>query len=149
MTLARTPIDYVREADRIPAAETPFRLDPVDLTPILGTWWNTNRRTTGILRAELTDRDGQVWMHAWTVDPASAEPNDWGEVAVRRLYADGPRSNVICAYTATFDLGHARIQIEANQNPGLTVLATFTTFTDGSGRQSYLSREFYHRRGGG
>lgn len=154
---------HVREADRIPDDEAPLRLDPLDPTPVLGTWWNTNQRTWGIHRAELTERAGTesdgnegdgtegdrnaVWMHVWAADPAMAEPVDWGEVAVERLYTDGPRSNVVCGYTATFELGHARTHIQANQNHGLTVLAAFTTFTDDSGRLSYFSREFYHRRG--
>jgi len=143
---------HVREADRIPDDEAPLRLDPLDPTAVLGTWWNTNQRTWGIYRAELTKRDGEtdgsaVWMHVWAADPTAGEPIDWGEVAVERLYTDGPRSNVVCGYTATFELGHARTHIQANQNHGLTVLAAFTTFTDDSGRLSYFSREFYHRRG--
>jgi hypothetical protein len=30
-------------------------------------------------------------------------------------------------------------------NHGLTIVAAFTTFTDGSGRGNFMSREFYYR----
>ncbi|GFJ92750.1 hypothetical protein [Phytohabitans rumicis] len=96
---------------------------------------------------ELVERDGQVRAHAWATDPHAGVIRDWGEVPLDGLYADGPTSNNVCGYRATFDLGHARTQIQANMLHSVMVCAAFTTFTDGSGRVNYLSREFLHRRG--
>jgi hypothetical protein len=136
---------YVRAMDRPADNVSPPSTGPLDPAGILGLWRNTNNRSWGICRAELTQRDSQVWMHVWAADPVEGE-RDWGEVPIDRLYTDGPFSQVVCGYIATFDLGHARTQIQANQNHGLTVLAAFTTFTDSSGRCGFLSREFFYRR---
>ena len=145
-THADTPVRYVRELDRLSETGPPVPVGPIDHAPILGTWWNTNRSTWGISRADLTERDGRLWMRVRAADPA-AEPHDWGETVVDRVYTDGPFSRHVTGFVATFALDHARVQIQANMNHGLTVIAAFTTFTDGSGRAGYLSREFFHRRG--
>ncbi|HKT01982.1 MAG TPA: hypothetical protein VJT31_20845 [Rugosimonospora sp.] len=119
---------------------------PLDLVPILGTWWNTNHRTMGITKVELVVRGRTPWMRVWAADPLDG-PHEWGEAPVTAVYADGPFSSVVAGYTATFELGHARTAIQANLNLGLTILAAFTTFLDGSGRANYLSREFYSQVG--
>lgn len=114
------------------------RLDPA---PVLGPWSNTNHRSWGISHAELVRRDGGLDVRIIGADPQD-QPHDWGRAPVSRLFTDGPGSDRVCAYTATFELAHARAEIQANVNHGLTVLAALTSFTDGSGRLSYLTREF-------
>lgn len=137
---------YARKVDRIPAGAA-VPADPIDLEPMLGMWRNANRRTWGICAVELTRRGEQVWAHAWAADPAADEIHDWGDVPLDGIYADGPVSTRVCGYRATFDLGHARTQIQVNVLHSISVCAAFTTFTDGSGRAAYMSREFLHRRG--
>jgi len=141
-----TSARHVREVDRIPGDQE-IQVDPIDPGPVLGKWRNANRRTWGICAVELDQRDGQVWAHAWAADPEADEIRDWGEVPLDGLYTDGPLSNRVSGYRATFDLGHARTQIQVNVLHSVTVCAAFTTFTDGSGRANYMSREFLHRRG--
>jgi hypothetical protein len=143
--VARASTQYAREIDRL--GGDPIRVDPLDLSPFLGVWRNANLQTWGISQVELSERDGQVWAHAWARDPETGQTLDWGEVPVDSMYADGPASNRACGYRATYDLGHARTQIQANMLHSVTVCAAFTTFTDGSGRTNYFSREFLHRRG--
>jgi len=144
VTETGTSIRYVREADRLPDGE-PLRLGPLQLAPILGRWTNTNPRSRGVARFVVSERDGQVWVRAWGGDPDTGQSHDWGEVAVDTLYSDGPRSAKGCAFTARFDHGHAHTLVQTNQNHGVTVLALYTRFTDGSGRQNYFTREFYQR----
>ncbi|MGH3681838.1 MAG: hypothetical protein ACRDT2_16515 [Natronosporangium sp.] len=142
--MTSTVASYACLLDRVPEdrAVSPER---VDLAPILGGWSNTNLSTWGISRAELVQQDGGVALHIVAADPV-AEPHDWGRVPVDRVFTDGPGSNHACGYTAAFDLGHARTRIQGNTSHGLSVIAASTVFTDGSGRLSYLSREFYDRR---
>lgn len=147
MTETRSAIRYVRAADRVGADEAPLRLGSIDLAPVLGPWRNSNDCTRGVSRFTVSERDGQLWVQSWAADPDVGGSCDWGEVAVQTLYTAGPRSVLACGFTATFDHGHARTQVQTNQNHGVTVLAAFTTFVDGSGRQNYLSREFYQREG--
>jgi hypothetical protein len=135
---------YARDLDRV-SGDQAAPPGPVDPSPALGVWLNTNRSTWGVERAELARRDGGVEMHVLAADPLG-ESHDWGRTVVERLYTDGPGSPRLCGYTATFDLGHARTHIQTNLAHGLTVIAAFTTFTDGSGRSSYLSREYFYRQ---
>jgi hypothetical protein len=146
MATTRTTAQFLREIDRLPEGG-PVRVAPIDTRALIGLWRNANHQTWGISAVELTERDGRMWAHAWAVDPHAGQLRDWGEVAVDGLYALGPASNEVCGYRATFDLGHARTQIQANMLHSVMVCGAFTTFTDGSGRTDYFSREFLHRRG--
>jgi hypothetical protein len=135
-----TAARYACDLDRVPDEQAlPGQLDP---TPILGEWSNTNRSTCGISGAELARRDDGIQVRIVAAD-LQGESHDWGRVTPEQVFTDGPASNRACAYTATFDLGHARTHLHANASHGLAVIAAFTTFTDGSGRLPYLSREFY------
>jgi len=145
--VANTTVRYAREMDRL-ADAAPIRVDPLDLGPLLGIWRNANHRTWGITRVELTERDGQVWARTWAVDPAADALVDWGEAPLDGVYSDGIRSNTVCGYRVSYDLGHARTQIQVNMLHSVAVCAAFTEFTDGSGRVNYFSREFLHRRPG-
>lgn len=134
---------YARDLDRV-LGDHPVPSNPLDPAPILGAWSNTNQRSWGISYAGLTRGDGEVAMHAIAADPAG-EPLDWGRAAVAKLFTAGPASGQVCGYLASFDLGHARTYLQANTGYGLTVIAAFTSFTDGSGRVDYFSREFFYR----
>jgi hypothetical protein len=142
MTVTQPTARFMRTRDQVSG---PTHVEPIDVTSMLGAWRNTNHSTWGIARAEMSRRDGAVYMRVWGADPTTGHTHDWGEEAVEELYTDGPFSSRVCGFAVTYDLGHARTRIEANMDHGLTVLAAFTTFTDGSGRANYLTREFYHR----
>lgn len=135
---------YGCDLDRV--LDTGHRVSPerVDPAPALGVWWNTDPGSCGVQRAELRMHKGAVRVRITGTGPGH-EQHDWGETTVDRVYTDGPGSGSVCGYTAEFDLGHARTRLQANLNHGLTVIAAFTTFTDGSGRAGYLSREFFYR----
>lgn len=138
-----TAARYARDLDRV-LNDDVASPHPIDPAPALGHWSNTNQRSWGIRYAGLEPVEGGVAVHVVTADPAGG-PRDWGLVRIGKLFTDGPWSGQVCGYTATFDLGHARTHLQANLNHGLTVIAAFTEFTDGSGRAGYLSREFFHR----
>ena len=46
---------------------------------------------------------------------------------------------------ATFELGFMRAETHMRINKGVFVIVLFATFLDGSGRASYLNREFFYR----
>ena len=143
--VADTSMRYARQLDRIEERAGP-PADPVDLTELLGVWRAANHVTYGISRVELRERDGQVRAHTFAVDPVGGTTFDWGEVPVDGVYTDGPASGRVCGFRATFELGHARTQVQVNMLHSVAVCAAFTTFTDGSDRSNYFSREFLHRR---
>lgn len=143
--MTSTTVRHSRIQDLLPHGSlTPMK--PFDTSPITGVWGNTNQGSWGFSEVTVTARDQHgVDLQLIGGDPV-AGPHDWGRVAVERLFTDGPHSDHLCGYIANYEYGHARTQIQANTHLGLAVIAALTTFTDGSGRASYLSREWYHRR---
>ena len=52
-------------------------------------------------------------------------------------------------FLARYDFGFSELSLAANEAQGLLIIASFSTFRDGSGRSSYFSREFFYREGDG
>ncbi len=132
---------YVREADR-PEPSGPADPGPLQLRPLTGVWRNTNPASRGIVRLEITERDGGLRVR--TFGASSPEPIDWGEVPASVIYADGMRSAKGHAFLASYDFGFLESHLQCNLSQGLLIVAAFNVFKDGSGRSSYFSREFYH-----
>ena len=64
---------------------------------------------------------------------------------VRIVAAAGDGIFTVQAFGAFYDHGFLRTHLQAKVNRGVLVVAMFNEFTDGSGRSSYFTREFYHR----
>jgi hypothetical protein len=132
---------YLRTEDRLPPGVVApgGRVDPA---PMLGTWYATDKAATGIVRMELSDRDGTFVLRAFGAgDP---EPVDWGEVEAT-AYAASVASPEGMAVSAVYDFGFLETILAAYTKGGILVLDTFNTFKDSSGRSAYFSREFFHR----
>jgi hypothetical protein len=133
-------LPFMREADRLEGAEAPASRAPLRLDAMLGDWINTNPGSRGIVRVVVEARGGGLAIRAFG---AGSPPRDWGETAAEALYADGARSDHGMAWTARYDFGFLESHLQGNVNQGLLIVAAFNRFTDGSGRSSYFSREFY------
>jgi hypothetical protein len=137
-------VQIVRQSDRleagISAAAGP---GPLDLKSLLGTWVNTNPESEGIVK--LIVSEGPAGLRVRVFGAGSPQPEDWGEVAVEKLFGDGLAATRAAAFTARFDRGFLGVQVQGNQNLGLLVVASFNRFQDGSGRSDFFAREFYHR----
>ena len=134
-------LEYVRAEDQLPDQATPpgGELDPLSL---IGTWVASDKQSTGVVRLEVTERDGALFVQVFGADPA--EPYDWGE-AVATTFGTGVTSVAAMAFTAVFDFGFLVTVLAAQAGQGILTLDTFNTFTDSSGRSNYCSREFFHR----
>jgi hypothetical protein len=121
--------------------DAPLAGGAIDPAPLLGTWWNTDKESPGIVKIVIAAQGDAVSIHAYGA--ASPEPIDWGEVR-GGLYADGVASRRAAAFGALYDFGFLRTHLQAKVNRGVLVVALFNQFTDGSGRASYFNREFYH-----
>jgi hypothetical protein len=131
---------YVRAEDRPPNGDAPpGRVDPA---PMLGTWFATDKQALGVVKLELSERDGNFIVRAFGA--ATPEPLDWGE-APAIAYAKSVVSDEGMAVSATYDFGFLESLLAAYTKGGILVLDTFNTFKDGSGRSAYFSREFFHR----
>jgi hypothetical protein len=114
----------------------------VEFAGLLGTWWNTDKGTGGLVRMELLQRGEELVLRAFGA--ASPQPRDWGEV-VAQAYSAAVGSPTGMALSARYDFGFLEVLLAAYTKSGILVLDTFNTFKDGSGRAPYFSREFFHR----
>jgi hypothetical protein len=115
----------------------------LQLESLSGVWINTNRNSFGIVKVVVAVRNSKLVVRVFGA--ADPEPNDWGEIQADHIYAGSIASRTGAGFTAWYHLNFAQIHVQANWNQGLLVLATFTSFRDGSRRSDYFSREFFHR----
>lgn len=113
------------------------------LESLSGVWINTKRDSLGIVKVVIAIRNAKLVVRAFGAgDP---EPTDWGETEADHIYAGSISSRTAAGLTAWYHFDFSQIHLQANWNQGLLVLASFTSFTDGSRRSDYFSREFFHR----
>lgn len=112
-----------------------------DLAALLGTWFNTDKNTGGVVRMTLAGTPEDFTVHAFG---AGSPEHDWGRVPAV-AYAANVGSPDGMAFSATYDFGFVETFLAAYTKSGILVLDTFNVFKDGSGRSNYFSREFFHR----
>lgn len=142
-------LGYLRAEDQLPAdaAAPGAALDP---SLLVGRWYATDQQATGVVRLELRHADGVLVVRAFgaggtdAAGSASTGPNDWGEVEAT-AYGSGVTATEAMAFSAVYDFSFMVTVLAAYAKQGILVLDTFNTFTDGSGRSNYFSREFFHR----
>ncbi|MEO8499066.1 MAG: hypothetical protein ABI614_28715, partial [Planctomycetota bacterium] len=76
------------------------------------------------------------------------EPHDWGEVKVIAQFADGLSSRRAIAFTAEYEFGFLRTELQANIAKGLLIITSLNAFSDGSPRSNYFSREYFYKQPG-
>jgi hypothetical protein len=109
----------------------------VDMSPLLGSWTNSNPQTELIKRFTLGKKGRAFTIHAY----GAAAPFDWGETEVVP-YMDNIGE---LAFHAIYDLKTVHSLLAANTNKGLIIIAAFNRFKNGSERSNFLCREFYFR----
>jgi hypothetical protein len=117
--------------------------EAVDVTPMIGTWTNTNTASRQIAGLRIDVDNGQPMLNVWGV----AHPSrlDWGTVPIGQLYRGSPETRPAAAFRAEFEIGPITALLEVNLSKGLLIVACMKTFHDGSGRSSYLVREFFRK----
>ena len=113
-------------------------------SPFLGTWYNTNRASGGIVEAVVTWRDERVWLRIFGAADDGGK-QDLGEVEAELFLTNNPGSYEDEGLLAEYDFGFMTTLVAANQKRGILVLECFNRFRDDSGRADYFAREFYHR----
>ncbi len=117
----------------------------LQLDALSGVWLNTNRTSRGIVRVVVTLHGPRIAVRVFGAgDP---EPCDWGEIEADFIYAGNISSHTAAGFTVSYHFDFSDVHLQANWNQGLLVLASFTSFKDGSDRSNYFSREFFHLAG--
>lgn len=128
--------DCIQDSDPTQFGQT------LQLDGLSGTWLNTNKDSGGIVKVTIAVNGPSLLVRAFGAgDPALS---DWGEVEADHIYASSVSSRAGTGFTAWYDFDFSQIHLQANWNQGLLVLASFTSFKDGSKRSNYFSREFFH-----
>jgi hypothetical protein len=113
-----------------------------DLSMLLGTWSNTNRNGTGIVRVIASDVDGDLWIRFFgAVDGKLA---DWGS-APATLFFDRNDEGMEQPFAVRWEHGFMTAVAHGFLRQGVLVILTFTRFNGGDPRSSYFSKEFFFR----
>lgn len=129
---------YVKAEDRVTGNGHTIILERLP-----GIWLNTNNASRGIVKIIIAARGKGLAARAFGAD--DPVPRDWGEVEADNIYAGSISSNIAAGFSAWYRFEFSETHLQANWNQGLLVLASFTTFKDGSKRTNYFSREFFHQ----
>ena len=124
------------------ARETPDRAPAerpeTDLAPLLGTWVVFESGTTGIVRVEIEADGIRVFGSGADGD------TEWGG-SPAPVFADDVAGSEAWAFRAGYDHGWQRVELFGYLNRGVLAIDAGTTFTDGSARSDYFTRELFYR----
>lgn len=141
------PVKHVKAEDVVEPSVGKTDERAFDLYALLGTWVNTNDATRGIAKVVLATRDNKLVVRA--TEACDPSRRDWGEVEAEIVYANGINSLLASAFSAKYRFDLIETHLLANMSLGLLIIASVSTFKDGSGRSNYFSREFFRRQASG
>jgi hypothetical protein len=139
------------QASDLPASGSPVagggEAAALDPSVLLGRWHATNPEARGVVEVEIAADDaGGLTFRAFGADPGGgAEPIDWGAVPAL-LHAAAVDSRAGTTVWARYRFDFMEVDFQAFAKLGVLVMASFTRFTDASGRAAYFAREFFHLR---
>ena len=112
---------------------------------VTGRWLNTNRETAGIGEC-LIEQDGEQFI-VTVVGVGANGPIAWPRTRAKALAnLEEEAGQRAVALAPVFDHGFMRTETYIRVNKGVLVIVLFNTFTDDSGRSSYINREFFYRQ---
>lgn len=110
-----------------------------------GRWLKTNETPQWIDSLEIDTVGGQTFVH---IHGSSApSPPDWGRVPCTHVFANAPDTTNARAggLIAHYDFDGMRVEVQANYNLGLLVVATFVNFKTPGPLSDRFTREFFFR----
>lgn len=111
------------------------------LQPLLGRWLKTNEGPQWIRALDVRDDGGRLRVRV----TGDTSPRDWGEAEAEAVYASSTESKDGSAFVARFAVDGYEVDVEANVNLGLLVVAALTRPRDAACGQ--FTREFFYRSG--
>ncbi|NEO03542.1 MAG: hypothetical protein F6K50_52120 [Moorea sp. SIO3I7] len=125
------------------ADERPSVDDSIDLSSLLGEWFNTKRDTNYIKKVILSERNGSLIINAYGASDGGLI--DWGE-AEAIPYGAGKSPLIAAGFHALYSLDGIESLLVSNHKLGIIVIQSYTRYLDGSGRPKHFGREFFHRK---
>ena len=129
-------------ADDARQPDAPPPTMPFDRRDLVGDWRNTNPNSAGIARMVIeADGDG---LRLDVAGVGHDAPIAWPRLAAGPFALDSGSAKAK-AFSARLATDGIILDLQANIKQGVLVVASFTSFNDGSGRAGYFHREFYFR----
>ena len=110
-----------------------------------GRWFKTSEKPQWIDSLEIETVGGETFVHIRGSAPPS--PADWGRVRCDSVYANAPDTGNARAggFVAHYDFENMHVEVQANYNLGLLVVATFVELQEPGALADRFTREFFFR----
>lgn len=122
----------------------------VDTAPLLGRWRNADAAARGLVEITIEDdaaaapaRAGDLAVRA--IGSGEEGPVDWGLARTGVFACLDEAGKASLSLLATWDFGFLETHLQLRLPAGTLASAGFNIFKDGSGRPSYVTREFFYR----
>jgi hypothetical protein len=119
----------------------------IDLTPLLGSWVNTETRSPWLATIHVRAEGPRLRIHP--LGGSDPSPADWGEREADVVCTTAIDSSEGGGYVATFAMDSMDSELQATLNQGLLVVVAFNRMHDGANAPGRVAREFFHRVGAG
>ena len=118
----------------------------VGVEALAGRWIRTNEKPQWIGGLDIRV-DGDDLLVRVAGGGAGPSPADWGIARTATVYAGAPTSGDALAggFLARYELPDADVEMQANLNLGLLVVATYVTFREPGPFADRFTREFFRR----
>jgi hypothetical protein len=136
-------VEVLREWERVPPAASAPR---VAVEPMAGRWLKTNEKPQWIGRVDVSvDGDGLA-AHLFGGGTAPS-PADWGTARSQIVYGSWLTNGdaLAGAFVCRYDFPDFGVDVQANLNLGLLVVATYITFREPGPFSNRFTREFFRR----
>jgi hypothetical protein len=132
----KAPLDMLEKVAEFKKLPMPILPVALDLTPLLGTWFNVDVHTRGIPKLEIKRVGNELSLHVF----GACTPTfcDWGVVPAM-AFADNVCSIPAIAFSAQYKFGFKETLVVGRLQFGALFVETFDHFIDGSGRADYNS----------
>jgi len=110
-----------------------------------GRWFKTNDKPQWIDRLVVDTVDEQTYVQIF--GGTAPSPADWGRVPVKWAFANASNTSSAKAggFIALYDFEEMAVEVQANFNLGLLVVATFVQFKQPGAHSDRFTREFFFR----
>jgi hypothetical protein len=134
-------VEIARESERM---QLPAPRPRVEIERTAGRWLKTNDKPQWIGRVDVTLDGDDVLVRVYGGGEAPS-PADWGTARSEIIYAGTMRSGdaLAGAFLCHYELPGMSIELQANLNLGLLVVATYVTFRDDNSLANRFTREFF------
>jgi hypothetical protein len=134
----KAPLDTLERTAELKGLKLPVLAHPLPLDPklLLGTWFNVDKATGGLVRLEITSTAAGLFVHGFGA--CTPTPCNWSTVPAK-MFADSVISTTAVGFTAQFNFSFVETLVVGHIEFGALFVETFDHFIDGSGREDYTS----------